>query len=846
MEFVSGGDLGKFIHTQGPLPETVVQVMAAQLLDAFEYLHQRGVTHRDVKPDNILISSLNPFEVKLTDFGLSKMINNEETFLRTFCGTLLYCAPEVYIEFTEYDEFGRRNPRLRGRRPMIGQRYDHAVDVWSLGGVIFFALTGKPPYPVQSGVSHSELLNRIMTTDLDVNPLRRAGVSEDGIAFLRMMLQRRPEFRATVQELKLHPWLGGPGFPASSAESLDEITDDDLPAHASQLSLDEERARNGEPRPDSEILANHADFDSQSDISQKENYAANHQKANNAPALFGEVNLSALGSSGAIPEHRLNLRVTGPSDSAAETVILDSQNPHNSDDSDHFTPQKHSQPKGGAHISVGPHNQSADQLQSLVENVRSQSLGAAESAIAGGGSGKSYGNGTSASSVSRLAADFTTSKRKPNYDTSDEFESGSAHGKPSFKRLKSDLNMESLTDDMLEESKLIASVPPVQRLESGRQIDRPVHKTIFWDRRDARTHHVNYPEMTQLQLDVFLQVTRERGHKFGPGGSPLWDIAMKYFPPTDWSSVEYSKENDPPGTPLPQTMILGRGSSRRLREDADMEMPSTAPGPPPGSSSDDSIPDTAPQDGNIVVPIRDDPSQSRIIGLFESTPDSAVQDISIPISRPMVSWGRGPENTHIYGDRAESRVPKYAFKILLYKDGFDASKNRNMQPWLRPRADADEESFAFYVCTKATSGIFVNGHRLQSHEPRQPGTPAQFWMRLYTGDELVVWGDPSDPKPETRLRFSAFWGASAGERAEEPALVQGALARRLDDICLRAERRLRSDEDYRARMDAAVAEHALRERFVGRERGRSREFEEVRRKAVEILGLIRRSPVERT
>ncbi len=84
MEFVHGGDLGKYISAQGPLSQANVKVMATQLLDAFEYLHEENITHRDVKPDNILISSLEPLEVKLTDFGLSKMVDSEQTFLQTF------------------------------------------------------------------------------------------------------------------------------------------------------------------------------------------------------------------------------------------------------------------------------------------------------------------------------------------------------------------------------------------------------------------------------------------------------------------------------------------------------------------------------------------------------------------------------------------------------------------------------------------------------------------------------------------------------------------------------------------------------------------------------------------
>src|SRR5690606_18051766 len=129
MEYVKIGDLGKMISDEGPFPEDVVQVMAKQLLGALEYLHKNNITHRDVKPDNILINSLDPIDVKLTDFGLSKMVDSEQTFLRTFCGTLLYCAPEVYNEYAEYDDNGIRNRGQKARR-MPGQRYNHAVDIW--------------------------------------------------------------------------------------------------------------------------------------------------------------------------------------------------------------------------------------------------------------------------------------------------------------------------------------------------------------------------------------------------------------------------------------------------------------------------------------------------------------------------------------------------------------------------------------------------------------------------------------------------------------------------------------------------------------------------------------------
>ena len=102
MEFVHHGDLSKYLQALGSVQESPCQSVTRQLCHALRYLHNCRITHRDIKPDNILIASLDPFVVKLSDFGLSKVIKDDETFLKTFCGTLLYCAPEVYPEYDHY------------------------------------------------------------------------------------------------------------------------------------------------------------------------------------------------------------------------------------------------------------------------------------------------------------------------------------------------------------------------------------------------------------------------------------------------------------------------------------------------------------------------------------------------------------------------------------------------------------------------------------------------------------------------------------------------------------------------------------------------------------------------
>lgn len=131
MELVPGGDLGELIRVAGSLGENQVRDVSAQLLDALSYLHSRNITHRDIKPDNILLANHSPIWVKLSDFGLSKMIDNE-TFLRTFCGTLLYCAPEVYHEFDQYDQDGTFHPERPIVRKSKRDPYSKACDLWSL------------------------------------------------------------------------------------------------------------------------------------------------------------------------------------------------------------------------------------------------------------------------------------------------------------------------------------------------------------------------------------------------------------------------------------------------------------------------------------------------------------------------------------------------------------------------------------------------------------------------------------------------------------------------------------------------------------------------------------------
>lgn len=248
MEYIAGGELSAYLASNGKIAEDMVKSIARQLLHALQYLHKRKITHRDIKPDNILISSVDPLRVKLSDFGLSKVVQ-EETFLKTFCGTLLYCAPEVYPEYDNYRQGVVRKRRRLGDpyvlfftvslaaqlmllcRPPRTSPYDQSVDMWSLGAVLFHLLCGSPPFTGRGDDRGAHMLRTIMTTDVEYDLLRGEGVSEEAIDFVSRLLRTDPQERATERELFKHSWI-------ANVPDIDEYSDsEDLPLEDEQLGI---------------------------------------------------------------------------------------------------------------------------------------------------------------------------------------------------------------------------------------------------------------------------------------------------------------------------------------------------------------------------------------------------------------------------------------------------------------------------------------------------------------------------------------------------------------------------------------------------------------------------------
>lgn len=817
MEYIPEGDLGSLINERGCLPEIQVKLMATQLLSALKYLHQIGITHRDVKPDNILIHRRKPLHVKLTDFGLSKMVDSEETFLRTFCGTLLYCAPEVYSEYREYDLSGKRNLRGVDKKHLPPQRYGHAVDIWSLAGVLFFALCGTPPYPVKNGTTYQELLNHIMTKPLDIRPLQLANISEPGIRFVKSMLHIRPDHRASITELESSSWFTGEDSLEMSVDEMDEVdmigdyVGPQLEEGASQLSIQEHVDREIGDREGNASEITEMQQETPISFDTSENSIGNGNEsygfmanAHNNPGngrLFGEIDASVLGSSGAIPFEHLPLpevnhnfpshsfsreslyQPTGfTDDSALESS--ESQYPNPTTIDNRVLPKIREPPITEAQ--PVKHKEADDRA------TRSSSLMGAESMVG-------HLNMASPSPIAPPSADIT-------------LENGTAipDAGVSLRRQREEEDYDP------EHSWRPFDLPSKKRHKSTREIDILVPKSIFWDPKDPSTHHTNYPPMSMSDFKAYQDFAAEKGERF-VHGETTFETTMRSFRTSRSPSLEpeaISRAHSEPTKDEGRRMMMKR-DERTLGDEQSKDGDAR-----PFSSKDNTMPSTArgshePETGTFengnainimsstVQPVvgNDFQRPKRILGKIIGTPESCLPTITLNITETITSWGRGYKNTIRYSNGLDIRVPKYAFKIFLFKPKFYTAAGAlpsNATPG--NEKNANDQDMAFYISNKASSGIHINGFNLPSHDRQNPYTASKFWGELRHGDIITVWKHDQDKTQFTQFKFECYWGVSKQPRAEGERfqiLPPGDLLTEIENVCLAQEKDLVAEIERR-------------------------------------------------
>ena len=187
MELCTGGELFDKIYRQKYLSEKETAYIVDILAKTVDYLHQQGVVHRDLQPSNILFAdeSRSPSSIRIVDFGFAKQMRAQNGLLMTPCYTANFVAPEVLKK----------------------QGYDAAVDIWSLGVLMYTMLSGTTPFAAGPEDQPEVILERIGVGAVVMSGGTWDTVTDLAKDLLRKMLHVDPNQRLSAAQVLHHPWI---------------------------------------------------------------------------------------------------------------------------------------------------------------------------------------------------------------------------------------------------------------------------------------------------------------------------------------------------------------------------------------------------------------------------------------------------------------------------------------------------------------------------------------------------------------------------------------------------------------------------------------------------------------
>uniref|UniRef100_A0A667Z7I4 Serine/threonine-protein kinase n=1 Tax=Myripristis murdjan TaxID=586833 RepID=A0A667Z7I4_9TELE len=181
MEKLHGDMLEMILSSEkGRLPERLTKFLITQILAALRHLHFKNIVHCDLKPENVLLASAEPFpQVKLCDFGFARIIG-EKSFRRSVVGTPAYLAPEV----------------------LLNQGYNRSLDMWSVGVIMYVSLSGTFPFNEDEDIN-DQIHNAAFM--YPPNPWKQ--ISSDAIDLINNLLQVKMRKRYSVDKSLSHAYL---------------------------------------------------------------------------------------------------------------------------------------------------------------------------------------------------------------------------------------------------------------------------------------------------------------------------------------------------------------------------------------------------------------------------------------------------------------------------------------------------------------------------------------------------------------------------------------------------------------------------------------------------------------
>ncbi|KAL1326030.1 mitogen-activated protein kinase kinase 2 isoform X3 [Arachis ipaensis] len=188
LEYMDGGSLEDFLSIVKTIPEPYLAAICKQVLKGLIYLHhEKHIIHRDLKPSNLLINHRG--EVKITDFGVSAIMDTTSGLANTFIGTYSYMSPE----------------RITGNPG----GYNYRSDIWSLGLILLKCATGKFPYTPPDKKEGWENIYQLIEIIVEKPPPSAPSdqFSLEFCSFISACLQKNPRDRKSAPDLVRHPFI---------------------------------------------------------------------------------------------------------------------------------------------------------------------------------------------------------------------------------------------------------------------------------------------------------------------------------------------------------------------------------------------------------------------------------------------------------------------------------------------------------------------------------------------------------------------------------------------------------------------------------------------------------------
>lgn len=180
---MDGGELFDRIIEKECYSENLAANTLRPIVDGIKYCHDLNIAHRDLKPENLLyLSEDDESIIKISDFGLAKLLDSSDKMMSTVCGTPSYLAPEI----------------------ISGNKYTTQCDIWSIGVILYLLLCGYPPF---SDDDNAQMMKAIKSGDVRFPSPDWDNVSAAAKDLIGRCLDVNPNTRIRSGEILNHPWM---------------------------------------------------------------------------------------------------------------------------------------------------------------------------------------------------------------------------------------------------------------------------------------------------------------------------------------------------------------------------------------------------------------------------------------------------------------------------------------------------------------------------------------------------------------------------------------------------------------------------------------------------------------